>query len=562
VAINPQNPLQSLQLTNFANVPAPGAVTLTAALATNTLTMDSGDLDGLATLSILAGGQQSGWIGGQIGGYNGGAGSGTVSLAPNAVLNIGGEPTLDNLSFWNSGKIDWQNGSIFVKDGALIDTIGTNARFQSEAVGAMYDVSGGAEFRLDPGTTYTQNLGQADFQIDFYNAGATVNLANGMLILDDGSYSDVNATYQIQAPSALTFSNVADAAAVNTLNGAIIAGTGTAVLSAGTVTVPTALLVSGTLEQTGGVLTGAGAVEVTGTYNFDQGDWDGGGQVVVNANANLVVGGNNGNGPGLFNRQLLNFGATTFENGNLRLGSGMDVTNSNNAQMTVAQGMWITSAAGPGQPVAKITNNGTFTDNAAMGAMTLIGVPFVQNGSLVVAAGNLPLEFTQNLTVNAGATVLLQGGNANLEVDGTLTIAQGGALIGSGLIWTNQLVNSGTISIVGPNGTAGTLAIRAEPTVPGSGNYTQTGTGVLNMRLLGAPGAGSSDKLTVDGQASLNGGLFVTLAGYAVSSGDVFPVIAWGALNPNAQDFAAIGVPGGMSAAPDRLNNVYKVTAN
>jgi hypothetical protein len=139
-----------------------------------------------------------------------------------------------------------------------------------------------------------------------------------------------------------------------------------------------------------------------------------------------------------------------------------------------------------------------------------------------------------------------------------LTIAQGGLLTCSGWIFANAVVNAGVIRVVGPNGAQGTLTIKEDTGL--AGNYTQTATGELDLRLQGG-GATLADQLIVQGQASLGGLLQVTAVNYTPRVGDRFAVISWGSLDPNNSDFNAIGVPQGMSAAPDQPNKVYAVTA-
>src|SRR5262249_37640108 len=86
----------------------------------------------------------------------------------------------------------------------------------------------------------------------------------------------------------------------------------------------------------------------------------------------------------------------------------------------------------------------------------------------------------------------LQGGT--LSADGGVNL-QGGVINGWGII-RGDVVNSGEIDLGGA-GVTGILFIQ--------GNYTQTGAGVLNLKIGGA-GEGDYDQLQITGQAVLEEG--------------------------------------------------------
>jgi hypothetical protein len=257
-------------------------------------------------------------------------------------------------------------------------------------------------------------------------------------------------------------------------------------------------------------------------------------------------------GPSAFNRALTNLGTTTFQTVNLQLGPGMDIANE--GQMTVGSAFSITSGAAQGQPVARILNNGTFTANDLSGRTTTIAVPFVDHGTLVDSAAG-GVTFTQDLTLPTGGKIVLQlGGGAPLEVDGTLTIAQGGTLVGSGQVTTNELLNNGLVQVYGTDTSSGMLWIKARAGVANSGEYTQTGTGELDLRIVGGQ-VPECDVLNVAGQASLDGLLEVSAVnGYTVGPNDTFNVMFWGSLNPATADFACTVFPAGMRGAPSGLD--------
>ncbi len=90
-----------------------------------------------------------------------------------------------------------------------------------------------------------------------------------------------------------------------------------------------------------------------------------------------------------------------------------------------------------------------------------------------------------------------------------------------------QLVNSGVVNV---GGAVGTLVV--------SGNYTQTGTGTLNIDLSTST---SHDRLQISGLATLAGALNLTgLNGYSPAPGLSFPIITWGGYTGG---FGSVGLP-------------------
>jgi len=121
------------------------------------------------------------------------------------------------------------------------------------------------------------------------------------------------------------------------------------------------------------------------------------------------------------------------------------------------------------------------------GSLTKIGT-----GSLVLSGIN---TYTGNTTVSSGALYI----NGSIASPLT-TVNQAGLLGGTGVIGGGVL-NRG---IVSPGMSPGKLTIQ--------GDYTQTGSGVLRVEVAGAK-AGQFDQLSVQGAASLNGGLQIVKVG-------------------------------------------------
>lgn len=155
---------------------------------------------------------------------------------------------------------------------------------------------------------------------------------------------------------------------------------------------------------------------------------------------------------------------------------------------------------------------GTLAGSA--GEMFLDNATMTVGGDLVVGllgAGSLSAGAGSTVTVAGTASVADQAGSTGmLTVDGNLTatmidIGQAGRLGGSGTI-TGQTNVSGTVA---PGSSIGTLSI--------IGNYTQAAGSTYEVE---GNAAGQSDRLSVTGAATLNGGkvVFTPFPDYAVGT--------------------------------------------
>lgn len=151
------------------------------------------------------------------------------------------------------------------------------------------------------------------------------------------------------------------------------------------------------------------------------------------------------------------------------------------------------------------------------GSLNVVNRGLLNTGNVIALYGTLTLagNYTQ---ADGGTTVLVDG---TLTTPGLVDI-QGGVLSGTGTI-NASMHNAGQIN-VGTATAAGLLTI--------NGDYTQTATGALALKV-GGPGPGTdSDQLVVAGQATLDGALSVSLVnGFTPASGDVFQILTTGSLS-------------------------------
>ncbi len=153
------------------------------------------------------------------------------------------------------------------------------------------------------------------------------------------------------------------------------------------------------------------------------------------------------------------------------------------------------------------------------GSLTIAGT----TGSSAVVAGGvgvgLPTDSVPTSIARYNRLSILQGAT----LTGNVTTNPSGQLLGNGTIVGN-IVNGGVVS-PGSSTTPGQLLI--------GGNYSQSASGALNIRVNGTSASGNFDSLAVTVGASLNGKLGVTTFGSSASPGylpynDTFNIVTAG----------------------------------
>jgi fibronectin-binding autotransporter adhesin len=184
--------------------------------------------------------------------------------------------------------------------------------------------------------------------------------------------------------------------------------------------------------------------------------------------------------------------------------------------------------------LANFTNNVNSASFTLLNGRNLMASVFSNAGSMTVGAGSTFMvtgNFTQTGTITVAGGGLVSVTGALVQSGGTLTLAAmstltvsggysllGGMLSGMGTI-NGDVTNSSLITVGDAVSVTGVLTI--------NGNYTQTATGTLSIKI-GGPAAGSQyDQLVVNnGSVTLAGTLNVTLiGGYVPDSGTMFQVL-------------------------------------
>ena len=172
---------------------------------------------------------------------------------------------------------------------------------------------------------------------------------------------------------------------------------------------------------------------------------------------------------------------------------------------------------------------------------TLTQSPGVPSDVFLDAAGGAQLvgpsvdRTIGSLLIGAGNSLSLSGGGG-LNVTGGTRIEQGGRLSGTDPLG-GGLVNSGLLT---PGNSPGYLSI--------SGDYTQSGVGVLGIELAGLLAGSEYDVLAVSGQANLAGTIEVSLLnGFLPSADDVFDILTASVIDGDFSTWVLPALSGGLS---------------
>jgi hypothetical protein len=348
----------------------------------------------------------------------------------------------------------------------------------------------------------TNGVFSIDAGADFQAGGTFTANVNAFNVRDGGTFSVGNLT----SGSVQTGTATINSGAHVTVNS--FTGTGGDVLIGGT---GTSLHTTGNYQQNNGV------------FNVDAGaDFQAGGTFTANVNAFNVRDG------------------ATFSVGNLTSGSVQT------GSATINSGAHVT------------VNSFTAGNNVFIsGAGTLLqtignyqqsdGVLNVDNG--VVSVGQAA-GVSAGATINVGTTGTMNIGGGSPMGPGVVKVGPSGALIGSGTIVGNVVVDGSTSAASGnlidaglllPGASTGVLTI--------NGNLTQTSNGLLETEVGGLTAGSQHDKVVVAGSAALGGQLDVPIVnGYVPQAGDSVTILTAASVTGN---FSAIFAPDLQAANPN-----------
>jgi hypothetical protein len=482
----------------------------------------SGTLTGAGALTIS---NQLNWTGGTLGG----TGKKTIS----GTLNLSGSGALGGTTLETSGATIWTGSSLFYAgDGGIWNNTSTGTiDLQNDADFARFWWNGTQATFNNAGTLTKSNGTTTDESyIDaIFNNTGTVQVKKGTLNLNGGGNNsnifsiDTGATLRITGGT-YNFDTGNSVTGVGNFN--IDSGGTTIVnvdstwsapvnLSNGTLTGTGDLTISNKLNWSGGVLSGTGKKTVTGTLN-------------LNSEYPYIY---------LDGTTLETSGATVWTGNTFNANNGAIWNNTSTGTIDLQNDSDFSQWTGNR---TTFNNAGTFTkSNGTTTDESYIDGFFNNTGTVQVNRGRL--RFTSGYTQTAGTT-RLSGGSLTFDAYSPLNL-QGGNLTGIGTI-TGNVNNSG--GQINPGNTIGTLTV--------AGDYSQTGTGTVNLELGSAT---SFDRLNITGAADLGGILKLNLtSGYTPTIGTKFTVLTYSsATTKSFNTIQGIDISSTLAFAPTSTGN-------
>lgn len=436
--------------------------------------------------------------------WTGGAQSqgGTTTIQAGALLALDGSTTKQlhtGRQFSNEGTAIWSGAGNFGIDNNAIFHNRPGGAFNALNDASIVDIDGiwpGGLF--DNQGTFTKSGGTGTTSIlkTFDNSGL-LDVQTGTVILDGGGTG--SGEMRVADGAALQFDN-----SYTLAPGATWMGAGLFSITAGTITVSSALsLEPQHLQLSQGALSN-GTINIAQSFDFLGGSVAAGGLLRVSADAiaNLA---------GSATKQI--HGGRTFENEGLMVWTGTGHLGlDNNAVLHNAPGGLFDIQNDrniqdifPTLPGGTIDNEGMMVKSAGTG-VTHIQKPVSNSGSVVVRSGTFRMD---NLT-DAGGAVVIE--DATFQVP-TLTLTSG-SLEGRGTLVGN--VSGG--GIIQPGLPAGTLQV--------TGNVTRSSAADLSIDIGGTVAGTEHDVLSIGGSAALNGSLSIALIdGFVPSGGEAFEIV-------------------------------------
>ncbi|MEY2880942.1 MAG: hypothetical protein RLZZ15_3322, partial [Verrucomicrobiota bacterium] len=494
---------------------------------------DASRLTGLGTYQLSAGTLAfTGNFSGQFFDFSGGTLAGTNTFAaPGAVSWTGGnfntpgtttftgttlliqgasDHDFNGHTLVNNATINWTGGRLRSGNGGGIVN---NAIFNDANASFFNNDYGGsplATFTNAATGTYNKTAaGVTQFSAAAFNNHGAVVLSAGTLLLGGGGTTSATGSFALGAGTTL---NVATTYAI--ADASRLTGTGSLLLSGGTLTLTGALGAGIPFAQTGGTL--AGTQTFFGNASWTGGNWNSAGTTTINPGATLTVGGVSTND---FNsRAITNLGTLAWTSGSFRTGNGGALYNATGAVLNDTASATLNAAYGGA--TSTFTNDGTFNKNAA--GTTNLDLAVTNTGAINVNLGTLDLRAgglsggASAINVAAGATLKVSAGNflvsapANLAVAGTLAVSGGTLSLGAGSYAVPAFASTG-----GTTAGAGSL---------GAQTFSQAG-GTLSLADLTLNGAaawssGNWNSPFAGATASLAPGATLTLATTALHDFD------------------------------------------
>ena len=277
-------------------------------------------------------------------------------------------------------------------------------------------------------------------------------------------------------------------------------------------------------EMTGGTLMMDGHSTITGLFTWSGGSISGSG--VIDADGGMLIDGVvTLRGDKTLNNNSDDPGAVLAGNVDVNMYDNAVINNTGTFDFQVDRAIdYVTGG--------QFNNMGTFLKSAGAGTAT-VDVAFDNTGTVEVQSGLLLLS--RGYIQTAGETVL-DGG----DLESTMTLGiQGGTLCGFGTVFAD-VDSSGEVE---PGCSAGFLEL--------DGDYTQSGTGALNIEIGGLIAGDEYDALDVFGFTTLAGTLNIVLINsFEPQLGDSFVVLTFDTANGEFDTANGLDLGNGLILQP------------
>lgn len=209
---------------------------------------------------------------------------------------------------------------------------------------------------------------------------------------------------------------------------------------------------------------------------------------------------------------LTNFSGTTLTGGAYNVSGTLEVDSLGSSGGEIETNAATIILNGTGASIVDAAGLNALSDlkaDSAAGTFSVKGANSLDDSATVFDnAGTLTVGTGSGITFTSPTATFTQTGGTT-TVDGTLTAQggitfSGGSVFGNGGTFAGNTTNAGAVFHIGDKPkTAGTESI--------TGDYTQSGAGVLDINIGGTTAGTQFDQLNITGSASLNGTLNLAL---------------------------------------------------
>jgi hypothetical protein len=274
------------------------------------------------------------------------------------------------------------------------------------------------------------------------------------------------------------------------------------------------------------------SLSVSGSWSWTAGDLKGAGTSTIPSGSTLTM---SGGGAVHANHTLNNAGTINWTGGNFCVGDGATLNNNSGASFTAqsGNGFALYNCYGGAAPRVHNGSGATFTRNGTLGQVNSVSIPFDNDGTVHLIAGNLNLSGGNSAAATDSGAYSLDA-NTTLQLSGgTRTFAAAATVSGTG-----TLALSGGTTVFNGSGVGGTsIATLTQSAGTAQGTFTITGSDTWtggDINGAGTTTVAVGATMTVSNGAIHNPGRVLDNAGTINWTGGNFCVGDGATLNNNS----------------------------